>query len=104
MNKHMCFFLFLEPVTEDVTAMEIEAKGFCEPLSCMLQPYAIHIPGLLTMETAVKRQFRVSLLQVKHIKGKDICRILIKLLQGVFSQWRKRSWLTRFYWNNLQEI
>ena len=50
-----------EPDEEDVTALELEVKGVCEPLSVMLQPYAIHIPGQLMMQTATKRQFRVRL-------------------------------------------
>ena len=48
-----------EPDEEDVTALELEVKGVCEPRSGMLQPYAIHIPGQLMMQTATKRQFRV---------------------------------------------
>ena len=45
---------------EDVTALEMEVKGECEPLSVMLRPYALHIPGQLMVQTAVKRQFMVS--------------------------------------------
>ena len=50
----------VEPFVEDVTALEIETKGECEPLCVLLQPYAIHIPGQVLVETCVKRQFRVS--------------------------------------------
>ena len=45
---------------EDVTALEIEVKGECEPLSVILQPYAIHAPGSILVETSMKKPFRVS--------------------------------------------
>jgi len=44
---------------EDITALEFEAKGVCETLSVVLQPYAITLPGLMMVETLVKTQFKV---------------------------------------------
>ena len=46
-----------------MTALEIEVKGECEPISVILQPYAIHVPGSILVETSVKKPFRVIVLQ-----------------------------------------
>ncbi|KAK2147788.1 hypothetical protein LSH36_535g01010 [Paralvinella palmiformis] len=48
-----------EPMLEDITALEFEAKGVCETLSVVLQPYAITLPGLMMVETLVKTQFKM---------------------------------------------
>ena len=45
-----------------MTALEIEVKGECEPISVILQPYTIHVPGSILVETSVKKPFRVIVL------------------------------------------
>jgi hypothetical protein len=49
----------VEPRVSDLTCLEIALKGECEPLQVVLQPFAIHIPGQILVETVVKQQFRV---------------------------------------------
>ena len=52
--------IWSEPMVTDLTGLEIAVKGECEPLQVLLQPYAVHIPGQILVETGVKHQFRVS--------------------------------------------
>ena len=59
--------LCIEPEEEDVTALELEVKGVCDPLSVMLQPYAVHVPGDLMLSTSTKRQFRVNGLKIPYV-------------------------------------
>ena len=57
MSNH--YYVVSEPMLEDITALEFEAKGVCEALSVVLQPYAITLPGQTMVETLVKTPFRV---------------------------------------------
>ena len=57
----MIVLVTTEKEMQDLTALEVEVKGTCEPFSVLLQPYAIYIPGTVLVNTPVKRQFRVSL-------------------------------------------
>ncbi|XP_070564757.1 deleted in lung and esophageal cancer protein 1-like [Ptychodera flava] len=41
----------------DVTGLEIEMKGACDPLNVEVRPYAILIPGQLLVATTIRRQF-----------------------------------------------
>ncbi|XP_077978029.1 deleted in lung and esophageal cancer protein 1-like [Glandiceps talaboti] len=42
---------------KDVTGLEIELKGACDPLNVEVKPYAIFVPGQLLVTTTIRRQF-----------------------------------------------
>jgi len=48
------------PPFSDVTALEIEVKGESTPLSVVLHPYSMHIPGKNLVGTSLKKMVTVS--------------------------------------------
>ncbi len=45
---------------EEVTVLELEAKGECLAFSVEVHPGALHIPGTIQAETLVKKAFKVQ--------------------------------------------
>nr|XP_006817129.1 PREDICTED: LOW QUALITY PROTEIN: deleted in lung and esophageal cancer protein 1-like [Saccoglossus kowalevskii] len=46
-----------EIAVQDMTGLEIEIKGACDPLDVQVKPYAIVVPGKLLVTTTIRRQF-----------------------------------------------
>ncbi|CAD5110827.1 DgyrCDS190 [Dimorphilus gyrociliatus] len=44
---------------EDVAALQIDIRGTCDPFSVIFEPYALHIPGTIPVQTVVKRPIHV---------------------------------------------
>uniref|UniRef100_H3B754 DLEC1 cilia and flagella associated protein n=1 Tax=Latimeria chalumnae TaxID=7897 RepID=H3B754_LATCH len=49
----------IDPVVNDIIAMEIEVKGSTEPFQVLLEPYAILIHGEILIGTTIKRYFKM---------------------------------------------
>lgn len=45
---------------EDVAALQIDIRGTCEPFSVLFEPYALHVPGTIPVQTVVKKPLHVS--------------------------------------------
>ena len=54
----------LEPKLTELTAVEIEVKGVCEPYRVSLEPCVISIPGQILLETTLKKSFKVIALWI----------------------------------------
>lgn len=54
------YFICSVPPFRDVTALEIEVKGESEPLSVVLHPYSMHVPGKNLVGTTLKKMITVS--------------------------------------------
>ena len=62
--------LILVPPFTDVTALEIEVKGESVPLSVVLHPYSMHVPGKNLVGTTLKK-----MVTVRHspLSSEQIC-------------------------------
>ena len=45
---------------KDVTALEVEVKGECEPLNVTVQPYGVYIPGKTLVGTTIRKQVHLT--------------------------------------------
>ncbi|KAL1006248.1 hypothetical protein UPYG_G00069720 [Umbra pygmaea] len=52
-------FLDLSPKVKDVIVMVIEVKGWTETYQVLLEPYSVHVPGEVFINTTIRRTFKM---------------------------------------------